>query len=153
MASEKTHIITTNKKASFSYILSDSFLCGIQLKGSEIKSIRMKQVNMSDAYCIIDNNEIWVKNLDINQYKFSQEELYESKRRRKLLLKKIEIKKIKRKIEAQGMSLIPVKIIMSEKGLAKIEIAIGKGKKTYDKRASLKEKDVKREISQKKREK
>mgnify|MGYP001216762241 CR=1 FL=1 len=149
----KNKIIATNKKASFSYTLSDRFLCGIQLKGSEIKSIRAKQVNMTDSYCIFENEEIWLKNLDIIQYKFSQEEAYQPKRIRKLLLNKIEIKKIKRKIDEKGMSLIPTKLVINEKGIAKIEISIAKGKKIYDKRESLKAKDARREINQKKREK
>ena len=147
------HIITINKKASFSYTLSDFFTCGIRLKGSEIKSIRSKQVNIADAYCIVDNNEIFINNMDIEKYKFCSEELYNSKQARKLLLTKTEIKKIKRNLDEKGMALIPTKLFISEKGLAKIEVALGKGKKTYDKRESLKEKDAKREIIAKKREK
>ncbi len=153
MGDAKNHIITTNKKASFSYILSDFFTCGIKLEGSEIKSIREKQVNIADAYCIIYNNEIWIKNMDIARYSFCNKEDYNPKKERKLLLKKTEIKKIKKSLNEKGMSLIPTKLLINEKGLAKIEIAIGKGKKNYDKRESLKEKDSKREIERKKREK
>ena len=153
MGGEKNHIITANKKASFSYILSDFFTCGIKLEGSEIKSIRHKQVNIVDAYCTIHNNEIWVKNMDIARYSFSNKEDYNPKKERKLLLKKTEIKKIKKSLNEKGMSLIPTKLLINEKGLAKLEIAIGKGKKTYDKRESLKEKDSKLEIERKKREK
>jgi len=148
----KNHIITINKKASFSYTLSDFFTCGIQLKGSEIKSIRSKQVNIADAYCVIDENEIFIKNMDIAKYKFCNEELYNAKQARKLLLTKIEIKKIKRNLDEKGMALIPTKLFISKKGLAKIEIALGKGKNTYDKRESLKEKDAKMEMNIKKRE-
>ena len=153
MISKETHIITTNKKASFSYSLSDFFICGIKLKGSEIKSIRLKQVNITDAFCIVENNEVWVKNMDIAKYKFCTEESYNPKAIRKLLLKKTEIKKIKNNLDKKGMSLIPTKLLINEKGLAKIEIAIGKGKKTYDKRESIKERDAKLEMSRKKREK
>ena len=149
----KNHIITTNKKASFSYILSDFFICGIKLEGSEIKSIREKKVNITESYCIINNNEIWVKNMDIPKYSFCNNQNYEPKKERKLLLKKTEIKKIKKSLETKGMSLIPTKLLINEKGFAKLEVAIGKGKKTYDKRESLKERDVKLEIHRKKREK
>ena len=90
---KKNNIITTNKKASFSYQLSDFFTCGIQLQGSEIKSIRFKQVNISESYCIIEDNEVWVKNMDIARYKFCTDDTYNPKKTRKLLLKKIEINK------------------------------------------------------------
>ncbi len=142
-----THIITRNKKASFSYTLSDFFICGIQLKGSEIKSIRLKKVNISEAYCIVNNNEVYLKNMDIEKYEFCCQEDYHPKRQRKLLLNKNEIKKIKKSLDEKGMSIIPTKLIINQKGFAKIEIAIGKGKKTHDKRHSLKEKDAKREIA------
>tara|TARA_A100001011_G_scaffold374892_1_gene435838 strand:- start:15 stop:473 length:459 start_codon:yes stop_codon:yes gene_type:complete len=150
---DKQYIVTTNKKAFFSYTLSDFFICGIQLKGSEIKSIRSKDVNISDAYCIIEQNEIIIKNIDIAKYKFCQEELYRPKRDRKLLLTKNEIKKIKRNLDQKGMTLIPTKLIINERGLAKIEVSLAKGKKTHDKRESIKERDAKREIDRKKREK
>ena len=149
----KKQIITTNKKASFSYTLSLFFTCGIKLEGSEIKSIREKKVNISESYCIINNNEVLVKNMDIAKYSFCTSQNYEPKKERKLLLKKPEIKKIKKSLEAKGMSLIPTKLLINEKGFAKLEVAIAKGKKTYDKRESLKEKDIKLEMQRKKREK
>jgi len=149
----KKQIITTNKKASFSYTLSMFFICGIKLEGSEIKSIREKKANITDSYCIINNNEVWVKNMDIAKYSFCTSQNYEPKKERKLLLKKTEIKKIKKSLEAKGMSLIPTKLLINEKGFAKLEVAIAKGKKTYDKRESLKEKDIKLEMQRKKREK
>ena len=146
-------LITKNKKASFSYTLTSYFVCGIQLKGSEIKSIRHKDVNISESYCILENDEIWVKNIDINKYKFDNQEEYNPKRLRKLLLQKNEINKIKKNLNEKGMALIPTKLFINEKGLAKLEVALGKGKKTYDKRESLKKKDTDREIQRKKREK
>ena len=149
----KNITITINKKASFNYTLSDFFTCGIQLKGAEIKSIRSKKVNITDAYCMIEKGEVFVKNMDITQYKFCQEELYNAKRLRKLLLNKLEIKKIKRNLDEKGMTLIPNKLFINEKGFAKIEVALGKGKKIYDKRESIKERDAKLEINIKKREK
>ncbi|MBL31835.1 MAG: SsrA-binding protein [Flavobacteriales bacterium] len=150
---KKNNIINTNKKASFSYQLSDFFTCGIQLKGSEIKSIRMNQVNISESYCIIEGNEVWVKNMDIARYKFCTDDKYNPKKTRKLLLKKIEIKKINKNLNEKGMSLIPTKLFINETGLAKLEIAIGKGKKIYDKRESIKKADAQREMQRKKREK
>ena len=125
----------------------------MKLEGSEIKSIREKKVNITESYCIINNNEIWVKNMDVPKYSFFTNQHYEPKKERKLLLKKTEIKKIKKSLETKGMSLIPTKLLINEKGFAKLEVAIGKGKKTYDKRESLKERDVKLEIHRKKREK
>ena len=151
MANPKNTIITTNKKSSFSYSLTDFFTCGIKLQGSEIKSIREKQVNISEGYCIVEHNEVWIRNMDIAQYKFCQNESYNSKRSRKLLLTKNEIKKIKKNLDEKGMSLIPTKLLINENGLAKIEIGIGKGKKLYDKRESLKQADAKREIERQKR--
>ncbi len=147
------NIITINKKASFNYTLSDFFICGIQLKGAEIKSIRSKKINITDAYCIIEKNEVFIKNMDITQYKFCQEELYNSKRLRKLLLTKTEIKKLKRNLDEKGMTLIPHKIFINEKGFAKLEVALGKGKKIHDKRESIKERDAKLEMNRKIREK
>ena len=149
----KAHIITNNKKAYFSYIISDVFTCGLQLKGSEIKSIRDSQVSISEAYCIISNNELWVKNMNITRYKFCNEEDYSPLRLRKLLLNKTEIKKIKKQLDEKGMALVPIKLIINEKGFAKLEIGLGKGKKNYDKREAIKKRDSDIEIHRKKREK
>jgi len=148
-----SNIITINKKASFSYNLTDFFICGIQLQGSEIKSIRLKKVNISESFCIVEKNEVWVRNMDINKYKFCQDESYNPKKTRKLLLTKIEIKKIKKNLDEKGMSLIPIKLFINDKGLAKIKIGIGKGKKLYDKRESIKKRDAELEMGRKKREK
>ena len=149
----KAHIITNNNKAYFSYIISDVFTCGLQLKGSEIKSIRDSQVSISEAYCIISNNELWVKNMNITRYKFCKEEDYSPLRLRKLLLNKTEIRKIKKQLDEKGMALVPIKLIINEKGFAKLEIGLGKGKKNYDKRETLKKRDSDIEIHRKKREK
>ena len=149
----KNITIAINKKASFNYTLSEVFTCGIQLKGAEIKSIRSKKVNITDAYCMIEKGEVFIKNMDISQYKFCQKELYNAKRLRKLLLNRLEIKKIKRNLDEKGMTLIPKKLFLNEKGFAKLEVALGKGKKIYDKRESIKERDSKLEINRKKREK
>ena len=148
---EKFNLISKNKKAYFSYTISNNFLCGIQLLGSEIKAIRAGQVNISESYCIFSNNEIWIKNMDIARYKFCNEEEYNPTRIRKLLLNKLEIQKIKKQLNEKGMSLIPTQLIINNKGLAKLEIGLGKGKKLYDKRETLKKKDTQREIDRKKK--
>ena len=150
---KKDNIISTNRKSNFSWTLSDFFVCGIQLKGHEIKSIRDRQVNITNAYCIVLKNEIWIKNMDITQYKFYNEETYNPKRVRKLLLHKIEIRKIRKNLDEKGMALIPTKLFINDKGLAKLQVGLGKGKKTYDKREALKQKDSEREMKRKKREK
>ena len=149
----KDRIISNNKKAFYSYSISEKFLSGIQLYGSEIKSIRSGQVNISEAFCYVSDNELWIKNMDIKKYQFCQNNDYNPIRQRKLLLKRIEINKIQKKLNEKGMSLIPIKLIINEKGFAKIEIALGKGKKLYDKRETLKKRDANMEMERKKREK
>jgi len=125
----KKSIEIINKKASFSYRLTEHFTAGIQLKGGEIKSIRNRDVIIKDSYCILINNEVWVKNIHVSKYKQDSTNQHNPNREKKLLLNKSEIKKITKSIDEKGMSLIPTKLFINEKGLAKIEIAIGKGKK------------------------
>ncbi len=140
-----------NKKASFSYRLTEHFTAGIQLKGGEIKSIRNKDVIIKDAYCILIKGEVWVKNIHVSKYKQDSTDQHNPNREKKLLLNKSEIKKITKSIEEKGMSLIPTKLFINEKGLAKIEIAIGKGKKLYDKREDIKKRDVEKQIEREKK--
>lgn len=153
MNQKKEKIISNNKKAYYSYSISTTFLSGIQLKGSEIKSIRAGQVNISESFCITSNNELWIKNMDIKKYQFCHNADYNPTRQRKLLLNKIEIKKIQKQLNEKGMTLIPTKLLISEKGFAKVEIGLGKGKKLYDKRETLKKRDANLEMERKKREK
>ena len=153
MNQKKEKIISNNKKAYYSYSISTTFLSGIQLKGSEIKSIRAGQVNISESFCITSNNELWIKNMDIKKYQFCHNSEYNSTRERKLLLNRLEINKIQKQLNEKGMSLVPLKLLVNEKGFAKIEIGLGKGKKLYDKRETLKQRDAKLEIERKKREK
>ena len=143
----KKSVEILNKKASFSYSLTDHYTAGIQLKGSEIKSIRNRDIVIKDSYCILIDREIWVKNIYVSKYKQDSREDYNPNRDKKLLLQKPEIKKITKSIEEKGMAVIPTKLFISEKGLAKIEIAIGKGKKMYDKREDLKKKDIEKDIA------
>ena len=135
-----------NRKASFEYELINKFIAGISLKGTEIKSIRNNKANISDAYCIFIDNILIVKNLHISEYTNGGYLNHEPKRDRTLLLNKQEIHKILGKVKEKGQSIIPIKLFINEKGKAKLEIALAKGKKIYDKRESIKKKDQQREI-------
>ena len=135
-----------NRKASFSYQLIDKFVAGIVLVGTEIKSIRNNQAHISDAYCLFIDNELWVRNLHIDEYSNNGHFNHEPKRARKLLLNRIELNKIDSKIKEKGMSLIPLRLFSTEKGKIKLEISLAKGKKIFDKRESIKAKDIKRDI-------
>ena len=140
----KVHII--NKKAKFEYILNDSFISGIVLTGSEIKSIRNNKVSIRESFCKFNDNELFIINMNIEKYQFSSNELYNPKRQRKLLLSRRELDKLKKSIQQKGSSIIPYKLFINEKGLAKVEIYTATGKKMYDKRSSIKERDNKRDL-------
>ncbi len=144
MSEEK--IVAKNKKANFEYFLTTKFVAGIKLTGTEIKSIRESKANITDAYCVAQNNEIFVRNMHIAEYKYGTYNNHEPKRDRKLLLEKKEIKKIVAQLDQKGVTLIPTSLFLNENGLAKLEIAIAKGKKLYDKRDSIKERDNKRDL-------
>jgi len=136
-----------NKKATFQYFLLDHFTAGIMLTGTEIKSIRQGKATMSDAYCMLTKKgEAFIKNMHIAEYKYGSINNHEPKRARKLLLKKNELKKIDSKLKEKGYTLIPVKLFVNEEGKAKLEVALSKGKKSFDKRDSIKQKDQKREL-------
>lgn len=138
-------IISKNKKASHDYFLTDKYECGIVLKGTEIKSIRAAKVSIKDAYARIKGNEIFIVNMHISRYNHGNIFNHEETRTRKLLLHKKEIIKITNKVNQGALTLIPT-LVYLEKGLCKIEIALAKGKKNYDKRQVLKEKDANRRI-------
>ena len=137
-----------NKKANFEFIFIEEFIAGIVLVGSEVKSIRDGAVSFTDSYCYIKDNEVFLKNLHISEYKNASYNKHEPKRERKLLLNKREIKHLKEKISEKGLTIVPVKLFISEKSLIKVVVALAKGKKLFDKRASLKEKDLKRQIKE-----
>jgi SsrA-binding protein len=141
-----SNIRIKNKKASFEYYLEERYVAGIQLTGTEIKSIRNGKAQLTESYCFFKNEELFVKNMHINEYELGTIYNHEPKRDRKLLLKKRELRKLKTRINEKGFTLIPLILFINEKGLAKLEIALAKGKHTYDKRSSLKEKDVKRDM-------
>ena len=144
---DKIHI--KNKKAHFEYFLLEKFIAGIQLTGTEIKSIREGKVNLTDAYCMFVDNELFVKGMHITEYTFGTYYNHEPKRDRKLLMTKRELKKLNLKLKDQGITIVPTLLFINEKGLAKLEIAVAKGKKLYDKRETLKDKDTQREIERK----
>ena len=135
-----------NRKASFEYQFIDTFIAGISLVGTEIKSIRDNKANISDAYCVFVDDELFVKNLHIAEYPNGGYINHEPKRDRKLLLNRQELTKILGKVKGKGNSIIPIRLFINEKGKAKLEIALAKGKKVYDKRESIKEKDQKRDM-------
>jgi len=138
-------IIARNKKASYNYFLLDTYEAGIVLHGTEIKSIRANKVNIGDAYCIIRNEEMFIVNMHIAKYDHGNIFNHDETRSRKLLLHKKQIVKINNKVMQEDLTVVPTKVFM-EKGLCKIEIALAKGKKNYDKRQSIKEKDAKRNM-------
>ena len=136
-----------NRKASFEYQFIDKYVAGIMLLGTEIKSIRNNQANISDAHCVFMEEELFVKNLHIAEYSHGGKSNHEPKRARKLLLNRQELNKMIGKVKEKGMSIIPIRLFINDQGKAKLEIALAKGKKIYDKRESIKEKDQKRDIA------
>lgn len=135
-----------NKKASFEYEFIETYQAGIMLKGTEIKAIRMSKASISEAYCFFDNGELWMKNLNISTYENSSFMHHDPLRVRKLLLKKTELKKLFISSKEKGLTIIALRLFTNERGFAKIEIALAKGKKLFDKRESIKEKDNTREL-------
>lgn len=135
-----------NKKARFNYEIGDTFTAGIVLTGTEIKSIREGKASLTDSYCVVDNGEVWVKGMHISEYFYGSYNNHSVRRDRKLLLNKKEIQKIAKAAEQPGFTIVPIRIFISEKGYAKLVIGIGKGKKQYDKRQSIKEREDKRNI-------
>ena len=135
-----------NKRASFDYILTDRIEAGIVLYGTEIKSIRDGKVSLVDTYCMFQNGELWVKNMQISAYRLGYYYNHDVKRDRKLLLSKRQLKKYERETKETGYTIIPIRLYVNEKGLAKLEIALAKGKKAYDKRETLKAKEAKTDM-------
>ena len=142
---EKIKIISKNKKAYFNYEIVETYEAGIVLQGSEVKAIREGRVNIKDSYVIISQGEAFLLNTHINPYKFSTYDRPDPTRKRKLLLHRREIDKLAGKIQTKGFSLIPLKIYFKN-GKIKVEIGLGKGKKRYDKRSVIKDRDIRREM-------
>lgn len=147
MAKKKdlTHLVSIkNRKAEFEYFLQTKYTAGLVLTGTEIKSIRAGKANLTDAYCLFENNELWIRGLHISEYLQGSYNNHEPKRDRKLLLTKRELRKLQSKLNDKGTTIIPTLLFVNEKGYAKIDIYLARGKKMYDKRDSIKEKDVRR---------
>lgn len=141
-------IFFKNRKATYNYEVFDKYTAGVILKGTEIKSIRSSLINMNSSYCIVDNNDIYIKDLNISEYEFGNLNNHEPKRKRKLLLNKREINQIKKKVSEKKLSIIPLNLYVSDRGFVKIEIALCKGKKIYDKRESVKKREADRKLRQ-----
>ncbi|MDR1757799.1 MAG: SsrA-binding protein SmpB [Bacteroidales bacterium] len=139
------HISIKNRKAEFEYFLISTFTAGLVLVGTEIKAIREGKVNLVDSYCSFINQELWVHNLHIGEYSHGSYSNHLPRRDRKLLLQRKELRKLFSKLNDRGTTIIPVSLFINEKGYAKLDIALARGKKMYDKRESIKEKDQRRE--------
>ena len=139
-------IVCNNRKASFNYFFEEFFEAGIVLKGSEVKALRDGKANITDAYANDDNGEIYLINSHIPLYKQSSYNNHNPRDMRKLLLNKKELRKIEKKLAEKGLSVVPTRLFINDRGLAKLEVAVSRGKKLYDKRESMKERDSKREL-------
>jgi SsrA-binding protein len=139
-----------NRRASFEYQFLEEYTAGIALTGTEIKSIRQGKVNLQEAYCLFINDGLYVRQMNISRYSEGTHYNHDPLRDRKLLLKKKELSRLSEKFKDQGLTIVPVKLFTSERGFAKLNIALAKGKKLYDKRESIKERDVEREMSREK---
>ncbi|HRH37452.1 MAG TPA: SsrA-binding protein SmpB [Flavobacteriales bacterium] len=140
------NIEVKNRRAGFEYHLLDSFECGMVLMGSEIKSIRAGGASISEAFCAFQGEELVVRNMQINPYGTNIHFVHEPKRDRKLLLHHRELEKLKKKLRDTGITIVPTRLFIGAKGFAKLDIALAKGKKSYDKRESIKSRDVQRDI-------
>ncbi|MBM55821.1 MAG: SsrA-binding protein [Euryarchaeota archaeon] len=135
-----------NKKASFTYFLEDEFTAGIQLNGSEIKSIRNGKASIAEAYCKMEKGEMWVINMHVENYPNAGYVPQNPRRQRKLLLTKNEIKKLDKKLKNVGITLVPTLLFIAQSGYAKLKFRVAKGKKMHDKRAAIKDRDVARDL-------
>ena len=141
------NITIKNRRASHEYLFLDTYVAGIQLIGVEIKSIRKGEVNLSEAYCIFQNGELYLKNTHISPYENAGFVKVDPLRDRKLLLNKNELRKLSDGISRKGLTIVPTKMFVNERGLCKVEVCLCQGKKNYDKRESLKEKDMKKRVN------
>ena len=147
MADKPTNKIEyVNRKAKHEYHFLDKLEAGIRLTGTEIKSIRGGQVNLRDAYCVFEDEEMWVRSIYVGEYKQGNQFNHEERRPRKLLLKKQELHKWQKKVKEKGFTIVPYRMYLNERGMCKVEIVLVQGKKNYDKRDALKQKDQKRQM-------
>lgn len=141
------NISIKNKRASFDYEILETYTAGIVLVGTEIKALRLSKASMVDCYCYFNNGELWVRGLNISEYDWGSYNNHTPKRDRKLLLQKRELSKLQRALQDKGLTIVGMKLFISERGLAKMVIGLGRGRKNYDKRDYIKEKDAKREMA------
>lgn len=138
-----------NRRAKFDYQFLETFTAGLVLKGTEIKSIREGKANLNESYCYFKNNELYIKNMHITEYSEASFYNHEPMRERKLLLNKQELNKLLKKVKDLGLTIIPIRLFINEKGFAKLDIALSKGKKMFDKREDIKKRDIEREVGRK----
>ena len=138
-----------NRQAYFEYFIDDKYVAGIMLTGTEVKSLREGKASFNDSYCFFDKGELYVKSLHISEYSFGTYNNHEPMQERKLLLNRRELRKLEAKTKEKGYSIIPLKIFLTDKGLFKMEVGLGKGKKIYDKRETIKERETDRDIKRK----
>lgn len=146
MKRKKSPVLIRNKKAGFEYFFVDNYTAGIVLTGTEIKSIRQGKASLTDTYCYVHNGELWLKGMNISPYFYGSYNNHEAKRDRKLLLTKRELHKLSEAIKQVGFTIVPTLVFIDTNGRAKVDIALAKGKKEYDKRETLKAKEDKREL-------
>ena len=145
---KKDNYVTSisNRRARHDYHILESMECGIELKGTEVKSIRLGKVSLAESYAMVQRDEVKLENMQITPYEHGSYENHEPKRTRKLLLHKKEILKLKQKIAEKGLTLVPLKLYFNARGIAKVELGLAKGKKLFDKRESIKQRDTEREL-------
>ena len=146
MDKRKVSINIKNKRATFDYVISDTYTAGIVLTGTEIKSIRLGKASLVDTYCVFTGTELWVKNMYVAEYFYGSYNNHTARRDRKLLLERRELRKLKQSVKNPGFTIVPTRLFINEKGLAKLVIGLARGKHEYDKRDSIKERDDKREM-------
>ena len=144
MKNKPSQVNIKNKRAHFDYEIGDTFTAGLVLTGTEIKSIRESRASLAASYCMVENGEVWIKGMHIAEYFYGSYNNHATRRDRKLLLNKKEIAKIAKAAEDVGFTIVPIRLFINERGFAKLVIGIGRGKKQYDKRQSIKERDDKR---------
>ncbi len=140
-----------NKKASYLFEFLEKFIAGIQLTGTEIKSIRQGKANLTDAYCFFRDHELYVKNMHIAEYEYGTYTNHDPVRDRKLLLKRRELKRLEKKVNERGYTIVVIRLFINDRGLAKVEIALARGKKEYDRREDIKQRDAKRDMDRMKK--
>lgn len=143
---KQSQVNIKNRRASFDYEITDTYTAGIVLTGTEIKSIRLGKASLADTYCLVENGEVWVKNMYIAEYFYGTYNNHVARRDRKLLLTKKEIAKLSRAGAEAGFTIVPLRLFISERGLAKLVIGVARGKKSFDKRQSIKEREDKRQL-------